>query len=50
MLKLAGIKKDAQILGIWGNEIVRVLQAESAGDNALTVYIETPQRTIVVPF
>ena len=38
MLKLEYVKKGAQIRGIQADEIVRVVQVESIGDNALTVY------------
>jgi superfamily II DNA or RNA helicase len=43
MLKLEDIKKDAQILGLHAGEIVRVVQVEPAGDNALTVYYKDSQ-------
>ena len=43
MLKLEDIKKDAQIRGIQANEIVRVVQVEPVGDNALTVYYKDSQ-------
>lgn len=43
MLKLEDIKKDAQICGIHANEIVRVVQVEPVGDNALTVYYKDSQ-------
>ena len=38
MLKLEDIKKDAQVRGIQGDEVVRVVQVEPVGDSALTVY------------
>lgn len=38
MIKLEDIKKDAQIRGIQGDDIVRIVQTESVGDHALTVY------------
>ena len=38
MLKLEDIQKDAQIRGIQADEIVRVVQVEPVGDDALTVY------------
>ena len=38
MLKLEDIKVDAQVLGIQGNDIVRVIQTVPVGDDALTVY------------
>ncbi|MBX3631060.1 MAG: DUF3883 domain-containing protein [Nitrosomonas sp.] len=43
MLKLEDIKKDAQILGLHAGEIVRVVQVESVGDDALTVYYKDNQ-------
>lgn len=43
MLKLEDIKKDAQVRGIQGDEIVRVVQVEPVGDNALTVYYKDGQ-------
>lgn len=43
MLKLEDIKKDAQVRGIQADEIVRVVQVESVGDNALTVYYKDSQ-------
>ncbi len=43
MLRLEDIKKDAQILGIQANEIVRVVQVEPVGNNALTVYYKDSQ-------
>lgn len=43
MLKLADIKKDAQVRGIQGDEIVRVVQIEPVGDHALTVYYKDAQ-------
>ena len=43
MLKLEDIKKDAQIRGIQADEIVRVVQVEAVGDNALTVYYKDNQ-------
>jgi superfamily II DNA or RNA helicase len=43
MLKLENIKKDAQVLGIQGNEIVRIVQVEPVGDNAITVYYKDNQ-------
>jgi SNF2 family DNA or RNA helicase len=43
MLKLEDIKKDAQIRGIQTDEIVRVVQVEPVGDNALTVYYKDSQ-------
>ncbi|MEX0827423.1 MAG: DEAD/DEAH box helicase, partial [Haliea sp.] len=43
MLKLDDIKKDAQVLGIQGNEIVRIVQVEPVGDAAITVYYKDNQ-------
>ena len=43
MLKLEDIKKDAQIRGILADEIVRVVQTEPVGDNAVTVYYKDNQ-------
>lgn len=43
MLKLEDIKKDAQIRGIQADEIVRVVQVEPVGDNALTIYYKDSQ-------
>ena len=43
MIKLEDIKKDAQVLGIQGNEIVRVVQVEPVGDSAITVYYKDNQ-------
>lgn len=43
MLKLEDIKKDAQIRGIQANEIVRVVQVEPTGDNALIIYYKDSQ-------
>ena len=43
MIKLEDIKKDAQVLGIQGNEIVRIVQVETVGDSAITVYYKDNQ-------
>ncbi|MDY0262713.1 helicase-related protein [Syntrophotalea acetylenica] len=43
MLKLEDIRKDAQIRGIEGDEIVRVITVEPVGDNALTIYYKNSQ-------
>ncbi|WP_022949215.1 helicase-related protein [Methylohalobius crimeensis] len=43
MLKLEDIKKDTQIRGIQADEIVRVVQVEPVGDNAVTVYYKDSQ-------
>lgn len=43
MLKLEDIKKDAQIRGIQADEIVRVVQVEPVGNDALTVYYKDSQ-------
>lgn len=42
MLKLEEITKDAIISGVVPGQVVRVVQTESAGDNALTIYYKTP--------
>jgi SNF2 family DNA or RNA helicase len=43
MLSLQEIKKDSQIKGIQGDEIVRIVQVEPVGDDALTVYYKDNQ-------
>lgn len=43
MIKLEDIKKDAQIRGIQGDDVVRIVQTESVGDHALTVYYKDSQ-------
>ncbi len=43
MLKLEDIKKDAQVRGIQPNEIVRIVQTEPVGTDALTVYYKDSQ-------
>ena len=43
MLKLEDIHKDAQVKGIEGDEIVRVVTVEPVGDHAITVYYKTNQ-------
>ncbi|MET0102632.1 MAG: DEAD/DEAH box helicase [Sedimenticola sp.] len=43
MLKLEDIKKAAQIRGIQADEIVRVVQVEPVGNDALTVYDKDSQ-------
>lgn len=43
MIKLEDIKKNAQILGIQGNEIVRIVQVEPVGESAITVYYKDNQ-------
>ena len=43
MLKLEDIKIDAQIRGIKGDEIVRIVQLERVGDAAVTVYYKDAQ-------
>ncbi|MEW8418889.1 MAG: DEAD/DEAH box helicase [Candidatus Thiodiazotropha endolucinida] len=43
MLKLEDIKKDAQVRGIQSDEIVRVVQVETVGDAAVTVYYKDSQ-------
>lgn len=43
MLRLEEIKKDAQVRGIQGDEIVQIVQTEPVGDHALTVYYKDSQ-------
>jgi superfamily II DNA or RNA helicase len=43
MLKLEDIQKDAQVRGIQGDEVVRVVQVEPVGESALTVYYKDSQ-------
>ncbi|MBM1143828.1 DUF3883 domain-containing protein [Alcanivorax sp. ZXX171] len=43
MLKLEDIKKDAQVRGIQGDEVVRIVQVEPVGDSVLTVYYKDSQ-------
>lgn len=43
MLKLEDIKKNAQIRGIQGDEVVRVVQIEPVGDSAITIYYKDSQ-------
>ncbi len=43
MVKLEDIKKDTQVRGIVPDEIVRVVQTEPVGDNAVTVYYKDAQ-------
>ncbi len=43
MIKLEDIKKDAQVLGIQGSEIVRIVQVEPVGNSAITVYYKDNQ-------
>jgi len=43
MLKIEDIKVDAQIRGIKGDEIVRIVQLERVGDAAVTVYYKDSQ-------
>lgn len=43
MLKLEDIKKDAQVKGIQGEEVVRIVQTEPVGNHALTVYYKDIQ-------
>jgi hypothetical protein len=38
VVKLEDIKKNAQIKGIQGDELVNIVQVEPVGDSALTVY------------
>ena len=42
MLKLEEIKKDAQLRGLEGDKIVRIVSAESVGDDALNVFYVDP--------
>ena len=43
MLKLEDIRKDAQVRGIEGEEIVRIVTVEPVGDHAITVYYKNSQ-------
>jgi SNF2 family DNA or RNA helicase len=43
MIKLEDIKKDAQVRGIQGDEVVRIVQVEPVGDSAITVYYKDSQ-------
>lgn len=43
MLKLEDIVKNASIRGLQGDDVVRVVQVEPVGDNALTVYYKDSQ-------
>ena len=43
MLKLEEIKKDAQVIGIEANEIVKVVSVEPVGSDAITVYYKNHQ-------
>lgn len=43
MVKLEDIKKDSQIKGIQGEDVVRVVTVEPVGDDALTVYYKDTQ-------
>lgn len=43
MIKLEDIKKDAQVVGIQDNGIVRIVQVEPVGDSAITVYYKDSQ-------
>lgn len=43
MLKLEDIKKDAQIRGIRADEVVRIVQVEQIGADAVTVYYKDSQ-------
>jgi superfamily II DNA or RNA helicase len=43
MIKLEDIKKDAQIRGIQSEDIVRVVQVEPVGNDAITVYYKDSQ-------
>ena len=46
MIKLENIKIDAQILGIQGDEIVRIVQIVPVGDSSVTVYYKDSQGTV----
>ena len=46
MLKLEDIKIDAQILGIQGNELVRIIQVALIGESAITVYYKDNQGVV----
>jgi superfamily II DNA or RNA helicase len=41
MLKLEDIRKDAAVQGVEPGQVVRIVQTETAGPNALTVYYKT---------
>ena len=43
MLKLEDIKKDAQILGLESDKIVRIVSAEPVGDDATNVFYVDPE-------
>ncbi|PWQ96580.1 helicase-related protein [Leucothrix pacifica] len=43
MLKLEDIKKDAQVRGIQAEDIVRIVQVEPVGGDAMTVYYKDSQ-------
>ena len=43
MIKLEDIKKDAEVRGIQGDEIVRIVQIEPVGQSATTVYYKDSQ-------
>mgnify|MGYP003620975136 FL=1 len=43
MLKLEDIRKDAQVCGIQADQIVRIVQTEPVGTEALTVYYKDAQ-------
>ena len=42
MLKLEDLKKDAQIRGLEGNKIVRIISVEPVGDDAANVFYVDP--------
>lgn len=46
MVKLEDVKKDAQIRGIQGVDIVRIVQVEPIGEHAITVYYKDAQGTL----
>ncbi|HLQ84613.1 MAG TPA: DEAD/DEAH box helicase, partial [Salinisphaeraceae bacterium] len=43
MLKLEDISRDAQLRGVMADEIVRIVQVEAVGDDAVTVYYKDSQ-------
>ena len=46
MLKLEDIKIDAQVRGIQGDEIVRIVQVALIGEDAITVYYKDSQGAV----
>lgn len=43
MLKLEQIQKDCQIIGLTGSDVVRIVQIEAVGNDALTLYYKDAQ-------